>query len=287
MASEELVVWVDGRLREPGEPVLSALDHGVTVGDGVFETCGVVNGQAFALTRHLRRLRQSALGVGLPEPDEDALRAAVAEVLAARTGLGRVRITITAGLGPLGSGRLGGSPTVMVVAGPAGPPDVVRVVRVPWVRNERSAVAGLKTISYAENVVALARARAEGADEALLANTVGDLCEGTGTNVFVERDGEVLTPSLASGCLGGITRELVLEWGAQAGLPVREAAPGELPYDAVLDDVAAGRAHLGLTGSVRTVAPVVAVDGLEVGTGRLIEELRAVYAAREAQDLDP
>lgn len=286
MNAEGLVVWVNGRLREPTEPVLSALDHGVTVGDGVFETCGVVDGQAFALTRHLRRLRQSALGIGLPEPDEAELRAAVAEVLAAGTGLGRVRITITAGLGPLGSGRLDGAPTVLVTAGPAGPPDVVRVARVPWVRNERSAVAGLKTISYAENVVALARAKAEGADEALLANSVGELCEGTGTNVFVERDGEVLTPALTSGCLGGITRELVLEWGAQAGLPVREARPGELPYT-VLDDVVAGRAHLGLTGSVRTVAPVVAVDGHEVPIGRLIEELRAVYAAREPQDIDP
>lgn len=286
MNAEGLVVWVNGRLREPTEPVLSALDHGVTVGDGVFETCGVVDGQAFALTRHLRRLRQSALGIGLPEPDEAELRAAVAEVLAAGTGLGRVRITITAGLGPLGSGRLVGAPTVLVTAGPAGPPDVVRVARVPWVRNERSAVAGLKTISYAENVVALARAKAEGADEALLANSVGELCEGTGTNVFVERDGEVLTPALTSGCLGGITRELVLEWGAQAGLPVREARPGELPYT-VLDDVVAGRAHLGLTGSVRTVAPVVAVDGHEVPIGRLIEELRAVYAAREPQDIDP
>lgn len=286
MGIEGTVAWVDGRLCDPTEPVLAALDHGVTVGDGVFETCGVVHGQAFALSRHLRRLRHSALGIGLPEPDEDVLRAAVAEVLAAGTGLGRLRITVTAGLGPLGSGRLPGRPTVLVLAGPASPPDVVRVVRVPWVRNERSAVAGLKTTSYVENAVVLAHAQAHGADEALLANTVGELCEGTGTNVFVETGGEVLTPPLSSGCLGGITRELVLEWGAEAGLPVREALPGELPY-AVLDDVAAGRAHLGLTGSVRTVAPVVALDGAPVAQGPLVAELRALYAAREPQDLDP
>ncbi|GEN78807.1 aminotransferase class IV [Actinotalea fermentans] len=286
MGIEGTVAWVNGRLRDPAEPVLSALDHGLTVGDGVFETCGVVQGRAFALTRHLRRLQHSALGIGLPAPDEALLRDAVAQVLAAGTGLGRLRITVTAGLGPLGSGRIPGEPTVIVLAGPANPPDVVRVVRVPWVRNERSAVAGLKTTSYVENAVALAHAQSQGADEALLANTVGELCEGTGTNVFVERDGEVLTPPLSSGCLGGITRELVLEWGAQAGLPVREALPGELPYT-VLDDVAAGRAQLGLTGSVRTVAPVVALDGAAVTTGPLVAELRALYAAREPQDVDP
>ncbi len=286
MGIEGTVAWVDGRLCDPLEPVLAALDHGVTVGDGVFETCGVVQGRAFALSRHLRRLRHSAVGIGLPEPDEELLRTAVAEVLAAGTGLGRLRITVTAGIGPLGSGRIPGRPTVLVLAGPASPPDVVSVVRVPWVRNERSAVAGLKTTSYVENAVALAHAQARGADEALLANTVGELCEGTGTNVFVETGGEVLTPPLSSGCLGGITRELVLEWGAAAGLPVREARPGELPYT-VLDDVAAGRAHLGLTGSVRTVAPVVALDGVPVARGPLVTRLRDVYAEREPQDLDP
>lgn len=286
MGIDGTVAWVNGSLRDPAEPVLSALDHGVTVGDGVFETCGVVHGRAFALTRHLRRLRTSATGIGLPEPDEDVLRGAVAEVLAAGTDLGRVRITVTAGLGPLGSGRTPGAPTIIVLAGPASPPDVVRVVRVPWVRNERSVVAGLKTTSYVENAVILAHAQANGADEALLANTQGELCEGTGTNVFVERDGEVLTPPLSAGCLAGITRELVLEWGAQAGLPVREARPGELPFT-VLDDVLAGRAHLGLTGSVRTVAPVVRLDGVGVGIGPLTEELRAMYAAREPQDVDP
>lgn len=286
MTSDGIVVWADGRLRDPGEPLLSPLDHGLTVGDGVFETCGVVRGRAFALTRHLRRLRQSAVGIGLAPPDESAVRDGVAAVLAAGTGLGRLRITVTAGVGPLGSGRYDSPPTVLVIAGPAHPPDVVRAVRAPWVRNERSVVAGLKTTSYVENAVLLAWATARGADEALLANTVGDLCEGTATNVFVERGGELLTPPLSSGCLGGITRELVLEWSAQAGLPVREAEPGELPF-AVLDEVLDGRAALGLTGSVRTVAPVVALDGTPVATGTLVERARAVYVEREADDLDP
>lgn len=284
--TDGVVVWADGELRDPTAPLLSPLDHGLTVGDGVFETCGVVRGQAFALTRHLRRLRQSAEGIGLAAPDEDLVRAGVAAVLAAGRDLGRLRITVTAGLGPLGSGRWDSPQTVLVMAGPGHAAESVRAVRAPWVRNERSPVAGLKTTSYAENAVALAWAQARGADEALLANTVGELCEGTATNVFVERDGEVLTPPLTSGCLGGITRELVLEWSAEAGLPVREAAPGELAY-AVLDEVLAGRAHLGLTGSVRTVAPVVELDGAPVAPGPLTQRVRELYAEREAADLDP
>ena len=78
-------------------------------------------------------------------------------------------------------------------------------------RNERSAVAGAKTTSYAENVVALAHAKAQGAGEAIFANTVGALCEGTGTNVFLGRDGRLFSPALATGCLAGVTRELVCE----------------------------------------------------------------------------
>ena len=283
---DQIVVWADGRLRDPAEPVLTAVDHGVTVGDGVFETCGVVSGTAFALTRHLRRLVRSARGMGLEDPDIGLIAAAVEEVLAAAPGLGRVRVTVTAGLGPLGSGRVPGAQSVLVVAGAAPPPAPVRVARVPWTRNERSAVAGLKTTSYAENVVALAAAARTGAGEALLANTVGALCEGTGTNVFVERDGELVTPALSSGCLAGITRELVLEWSAEAGLPVREASPGELPYS-VLDEVSAGAAFLALSGSVRTFVPAVALDGVEVAVGPVTEAVARLYRQREAADVDP
>lgn len=283
---DEIICWVDGRLVAAATPALSAVDHGVTVGDGVFETCGVVAGRAFALTRHLARLDRSAAGLGLPAVDHGLVRTAVEEVLAAAPGAGRLRITVTAGAGPLGSGRDDGPPTLVVAAGPAQPPTSARVVRVPWTRNERSAVAGLKTTSYAENVVALAAARRAGGDEALLANTTGMLCEGTGTNVFVEVGGELLTPSLASGCLAGITRALVLEWSAEAGLPVREATDDELPW-AVLDDVLAGRAQLMLTGSVRGAVPVVSLDGTDVAVGPLTAEVTALYDRRAASDVDP
>ncbi|MFC4614598.1 aminotransferase class IV [Cellulomonas algicola] len=284
-----VVIWSDGALREPTDPLVTGVDHGLTVGDGVFETCAVYEGQAFALTRHLRRLRRSALGLGLGEPDLDEVRTAVDEVLAVAGDAGRLRITLTGGPGPLGSHRFDPEEqrqTLVVLAGPATRAQVSRVVRVPWVRNERSAVAGLKTTSYAENVVALAEAYRQSADEAVLANTVGELCEGTGSNVFVERGGELVTPPLSSGCLAGITRELLLEWGAADGLPVREAEPGELPYE-VLDEVVAGDAHLLLSGSIRNIAPTVRVDAVDVAAGPLSLAAQRLFQEHVGRDLDP
>lgn len=284
-----VVIWADGRLHAPTDRILTGVDHGVTVGDGVFETCAVYSGQAFALTRHLRRLARSAAGLGLPAPDEGRVRDAVSEVLAAAGDAGRLRITYTGGPGPLGSHRdepEDQRPSLVVLAGPATRAASSRVVRVPWVRNERSAVAGLKTTSYAENVVALAQAHRQGADEAVLANTVGELCEGTGSNVVVERAGELVTPPLSSGCLAGITRELLIEWAAAAGVPVREAAPGELPYD-VLDEVLTGAAHLTLTGSIRNVSPVASLDERDVTVGELSRAAAELFQARALDDLDP
>jgi branched-chain amino acid aminotransferase len=285
-AGNDLVVWVDGALRDPGVASISPVDHGITVGDGVFETCGVVDGQAFALTRHLARLTRSARGLGLDDPDVDAVRDGVAEVLAVRPDLGRIRITVTAGIGPLGSTRTPGRQTILVIAGPIPAPHPIKAVRVPWVRNERSPIVGLKTTSYAENVVAVAEATKVGADEAYMANTRGELCEGTGSNIFIERDGELLTPPLSSGCLAGITRELVLEWAAEEGLPVREVADGELMFS-VLDDVIAGRAGMALCGSIRTFVPVVELDGTPLDTWPLTAAVADLYQRRAALDVDP
>ncbi|MFD3598044.1 aminotransferase class IV, partial [Streptomyces sp. NPDC058656] len=207
-------LWLDGRLQDSESARVSVFDHGLTVGDGVFETAKTVDGRPFALTRHLDRLSRSALGLGLPEPDHDEVRRACAAVLEANPmPLGRLRITYTGGHGPLGSDRGEHGPTLVVALGEANRrPDSTAVITVPWTRNERGTLTGLKTTSYAENVVALARAREQDASEALFANTVGQLCEGTGSNVFVVLDGEIHTPPVASGCLAGITRALTVEW---------------------------------------------------------------------------
>jgi len=282
-----LVIWADGRLVGQGEGALSAVDHGITVGDGVFETCTVLGGQAFALTRHLQRLARSAAGLGLEAPDEAKVREGVQAVLAESGPIeGRLRITVTAGIGPLGSGREPGAQTVVVAASPAVMAPEGRCARSPWTRNEHSAVAGLKTTSYAENVVALADAIAKGGDESLFANTVGMLCEGTGSNVFVERGGELVTPTLDSGCLAGITRALVLEWAAEEGLPVREATEGELPFS-VLDEVSRGEAQLLLTSSGRNAQPVTWLDGVDVPVGEVSKAAREMFERLCRERLDP
>lgn len=217
--------WVNGRLLEdPTESAVAVNDHGLTVGDGVFEAVKVVAGQPFALQRHLARLERSATGLGLEAPDLAAVREGIEAVLDdTEWPLARLRITLTAGPAPLGSGRGEATPTLIVVADAlAAAEPQVRVATVEWPRNERGALAGLKTTSYAENVIALAEARRRGASEAIFANLAGNLCEGTGTNVFYVVDGELRTPSLASGCLAGVTRGLVLEWcgGVEVDEPI-------------------------------------------------------------------
>lgn len=275
-------VWVNGRLVSADEPSVSAIDHGVTVGDGAFETCKVVGGRGFAVTRHLRRMDRSLAGLGLPPASHERVLAGVSAVLGAAGEMpwGRLRWTITGGLGPLGSDRLDSALTYVVTAGPvAPPPPSVGIVTVPWTRNERSATVGLKTTSYAENVVALAEAQRRGAVEAVLANTRGELCEGTGSNVFVVRDGVVVTPPLSSGCLAGVTRELILEWGRAAGVAMVEET---LPLSVLerADEVF-------LTSSLKDVRPVTSVDGRVLTVGPVTRRLMDIWAAGEAASLDP
>jgi branched-chain amino acid aminotransferase len=206
------VVWIDGRLDDEASATVPYDDHGITVGDGAFETIKLVDGAPFALRRHLARLGRSLDALRLPRPRPDDLTTAIEAVSSAHVGVGFLRVTVTGGRGPLGSPRGDVSPRLIVAVRPGqlmNDPTDVEVV--PWTRNERGALAGVKSTSYAENVVALAHARERGATEALFANTVGDLCEGTGSNVFVVIDDELSTPQLSSGCLAGVNRELLLE----------------------------------------------------------------------------
>ena len=142
-------IWCNGELVEADRARVSPFDHGLLVGDGVFETVRVYGGRTFAWTRHLDRLAHSAGGLGLTVPDRDDLRGAADAVLEANGHLeARLRITVTGGVAPLGSERGDAPPTVIVATSELTPwPPSVRVVVVRWVRNERGATAGLKTMS--------------------------------------------------------------------------------------------------------------------------------------------
>src|SRR5262250_3389993 len=270
-----MAVWINGELVPDDDARVSVFDHGLVVGDGVFETIKVAGGVPFAMTRHLARLRRSALGLGLPAPDLDAIRDGAHAVIAASGSppLARLRVTVTGGKSPLGSER-GDSPLTAIVAmaeQPRPAPDV-DVVTVPWPRNERGALAGLKTTSYGENVRALAFASERGGSEAIFANTAGQLCEGTGTNVFVVLRGRLLTPPLSSGCLAGVTRALVIEWA--------DAEEKDLPLEAL-----AGADEAFLSGTTRDVQPIRRVDGVELPSapGPVTRKAAEIFALRSAE----
>ena len=271
--------WVNGQLVANDEASVSVFDHGFTVGDGVFETLIVKAGQPFALTRHLARLIRSATGMGLAPIETAEVAEAVARTLSANETLipelARLRITYSSGSGQAGSERGEGPNTLTVTLQPAASwPDTTTAIRSPWPRNERSPLAGVKSTSYAENAISLAWARKYGFSEALLANLAGQLCEGTGTNVFVVMDGQLVTPPLASGCLAGVTRELVLEW---CGAQEREL-PGE-----VLDTAD----EIFLTSSTRDVHPIVAIGDRELAVGPQTKVARETFIRFAGYNVDP
>src|ERR1039458_6140962 len=139
-------VYVNGQLLEEAEATVSVFDHGLVVGDGVFETILLHNGAAFALRRHLDRLERSAIGLGIERIPREVVADAVDTTIgAADQTTGRIRVTVTAGRGPLGSGRYGGTPTLVVAIGELGDVhDVANVANVPYKRNEVGALTGLK-----------------------------------------------------------------------------------------------------------------------------------------------
>jgi branched-chain amino acid aminotransferase len=275
--------WLDGALVSIHDARVSVLDHGLVVGDGVFETLRVYDGVPFAWTRHFARLCHSAEGIGLALPDEIVLRDAADAVLAANElREARLRITVTGGVAPPGSQRAPVPPTVFVLAFEFTPhAPAADVVVVPWTRNERGATAGLKTISYAENVRALAYAEAHGGDEAIFANTQGRLCEATGSNVFVVRDGAVATPPGSEGCLLGVTRALVLELCPALGISVAER-------ELELDELRTAEEAF-LSSTTREVQPIARVDGVDLGAGpgSVTRRLAEAFHALVARDPNP
>lgn len=247
-------IWLNGRIVSTAEARISPFDHGFLVGDGVFETLVARNGRPFTPTRHWQRLVASCASMGIKPPLFDTYLSAIHEVMRANELQdARVRVTLTSGDGPLGSDR-GDSPATMTVAAtvlkPWPPTETAAVI--PWRRNERSALVGIKSTSYAENVRALALAHQGGAGEALFANTRDELCEGSGTNLFVVANGRVQTPPLSSGCLAGVTRGLVIEACQAAGITVEEIA---LPITILQTCDEAF-----LTSSTRDVHPLARID---------------------------
>ena len=260
-----MYVWLNGSLVDTDEARLPVDDHGLIVGDGGFETLKTSGGKPFAVRRHLARLRRTLEALAIDVPDEDIMRRAIEETVAAAPyEEARIRVTVTAGSGSLGSGMPGGEASAFVAVAALKPKVAPFAITVPWTRNERGATAGLKTTSYAENVRALRVAHEAGASEALFANTQGELCEGTGTNVFVVIDDEIITPPLSSGCLAGVTRELLVE----AAPIVERSLPLEVLTTA--DEVF-------LTSTTRDVQGLTQIDDRTLAVGPRTTEIAELF----------
>jgi branched-chain amino acid aminotransferase len=272
------VIWINGALSESANAGVSPFDRGLTLGHGVFETLRVYNGVPFAARRHLERLMYSASRLEIVPPDAITMLSAMKECINANAmSEGLVRLTATSGAAPPWANLKSTSSTIIIAVGPiVARTDAVDVVTVPWPRNDRGPLAGLKTTSYGENVLALSYARALGAQEAIFANTAGRLCEGTGSNVFFGAGGRLMTPPLSSGCLPGVTRELLLEL-----------------VDIVEEDTAVGALEEAeeafIASSTREVQPIRSVDGrlLPALPGPATSAASDALTALIARDQDP
>lgn len=196
--------WLNGQLLE--SPQISAESRGFLVGFGLFETIKVDQGQPHFLERHLLRLQLGCRRMQLPDVSLAQIQSAIALVIQSNPKhqhLARLRITVT--------GNAEGADTLITIHSMQPWPETTTGTIVPWVRNERSPLAGVKTTSYAENVMAQRWAQGRGFTEGLFLNSVGELCEGATSNIFVVKGDEVLTPHIESGALPGIVREVLLD----------------------------------------------------------------------------
>lgn len=277
------LVWLNGNLVESRAAAISPFDHGLLTGDGVFETLVARKGEPFASTRHYQRLERSAGRMGLETPPKEVVYDAMKAVLQANDlDHARIRVTVTGGQGPLGSARGKEGQTLLVAASPVPPfPDSASVVTVAYPRNERGALAGIKTTSYGENVVALHDAKQRGGDEAIFGNMAGNLCEGTGTNIFVVQSGKLITPPLDAGCLAGVTRGIVIELCSDLGIEVSE-------IDTPLEDLENSEEAF-LTSTLRDVQPIGTINGRALAScpGPVTERLAAAFAELAGSTTDP
>ncbi|MFM2176686.1 MAG: hypothetical protein RL015_784 [Verrucomicrobiota bacterium] len=265
-------IWLNGAVLPGCEAHLSPWDQGILVGEGVFETLVARQGFVIAFQEHWIRLNHSCAALGLTSPSESECMAALHQVLTANEMLdARLRITITSGVGVLASDLSPQKQTMWITAAPLPVwPATENVCLSPWPVNERGALSGVKSISYGENVQSLRYAKARGCGEAIMLNTKDELCEGTGSNVFLVIDGTLVTPPLSSGCLAGVTRLLVLDACRRAGIPYHEKSTPSIWLDRCEEAF--------LTSSTRDVHPIGTLTGRQLNTvGVVTRKVQQAY----------
>lgn len=270
--------WLNGEVVNTQLATVSCLDHGYTRGHGTYETLAVIRGRPFALRRHLARLRRTLefLGISLDFNDE-TLSSAIEEIIALNAeNADVIRLIVTSGENAL---ELSAKPNIVVSSMRSNTDGKssrgARVITARQCRNERAATVGLKTTSNIENVIASRFAAAEEASEVLIPNTRGEICEGSTSNIFCGISGSLLTPSLASGCLPGVTRELVL---GLVSVTERTIRMEELD---MVDEAF-------ITSSLRGIEPIASIDGRWLlSPGPLTSRAQRAFRALEEKCSDP
>lgn len=280
---------INGELHDAASARVSVFDHGFLYGEGVYETLRTYSRRPFLFDRHVERLRRSAARIAVEPPaDDDRLLAEVMRTVEAHGGTDEayIRILLTRGVGPLTyRPEACPTPTLVILVKTFVPQaeaihqEGVTIALVDIRRNHRDALdPHIKSNNLLNNALAMQQAYARGAEEALMCNLDGALVECAQSNIFLVRDGRLLTPPLEDGLLPGITRACVLELAASLGVPAAETSLRP-------DDLASADEAF-LTGTTREVTAVVKVDDRPIGTGRpgpvtgrLLEAFRA-FAAR-------
>jgi branched-chain amino acid aminotransferase len=268
---EELLVYIDGKFYPKSEAKISVYDHGLLYGDGVFEGLRAYNGIVFKLKEHIDRLYRSAHPIFLKIPLTKAeMSKAVVETLRKnKLTDAYIRLVVTRGIGDLGlDPRKCPKPTVIIITEPTlvlhSPEKLEKGIStvITWVRRNSvdAATHELKSLNYLNSILGKIEANNSGVDEAICLDKTGFVCEGVGENIFIVRDGKLLTPPLSSGALDGITRAFVIKLAKKMGIEVieRNITPNEL--------FTADEAFF--TGTAAEVAPIHDVNGRVIGAGK-------------------
>ena len=263
-------VYIDGKFYDEAKAKVSVFDHGLLYGDGIFEGIRAYNGRVFRLKEHINRLFYSAKAIMLDIPMSHAELMKVTVETCRRNKLrdGYIRLVVTRGVGTLGlNPNRCKNPSVIIIAGKIQLYPVeyyqrgLDIVTVPTVRNLHSAVNGaIKSLNYLNNVLAKIEANNAGCEEAIMLNSEGFVSECTGDNIFIVKQGQLLTPPLSSSALYGITRKVVLDLAVEAGIPTDE--PNLTRYDLFNAD------ECFLTGTGAELVPVVKIDARVIGNGK-------------------
>lgn len=262
-------IYIDGKYYPKEEAKVSVFDHGFLYGDGVFEGIRAYSGRIFRLDEHLDRLYDSAKTIDLKASiSKDEMAKAIIETCK-KNNLkdAYIRPIISRGIGDLGlDPRKCAKSSIFIIATEWGAmygdlyEKGLKAITVSVRRNPAEALPpNVKSLNYLNNIMAKIEANYKGGDEAIFFDTNGYVCEGSGDNIFVIKNGVIITPPTLNN-LRGITRMVALEIANSLGITVLERNMGY--YDLYSAD------EVFVTGTAAEIAPITWIDGRDIGTGK-------------------